>query len=149
MQIRILFLFIVLSSVGCSLFSKESERKPTSTKLTAEQKTPGVKITDEGLAIVMKFNCAPDAGGKPFKIRAFKYKIHVLENDKQLNVEGTQRAWLDTNLTMLKLKYNKNRKIDFKNVEISTDKWIRAFPENQLKEPINFSYNECKDLGSY
>jgi hypothetical protein len=130
---------IYLLLAGFFLFIINAEAKP------AQKPKLGIKSIDEGLTITMKFEC----GTKPYKIRAFRYKIQVLEKEKPLSVEGTQRTWLSKNVTMLKLKYNKKRKIDFKHVEISTNKWIRSFPEQKLSEPIQLSLEQCKDMGSY
>jgi hypothetical protein len=116
--------------------------------LADAQKNLGPTFTDEGLSIRMKFVCGGPTD-KPFKLRAFKYKLRVIENEKEFVSRGTQNAWLDINLTEIKLKFKKTRKITFKNVEISTDKWLRALPEGPLTAPIVLTLQECKDMGSY
>jgi hypothetical protein len=145
--LKLVFTLILTTLMAaCSLFGRSSD---STNKIANEiQKNLGPRNTDYGLAVTLQFHCGPQEG-EPFKLRAFKYKMRVLENNKEFTVGGTQTRWLDTNLTELKLKYAKGRKITFKNVEISTDKWIRSFPESQLKDPIAFSLQECKDLGSY
>ena len=131
---------------ACSIFDRteSSDKQSKSAKLSDVQIALGPKLTDQGMSILLKFNCQPF-----FKLRAFKYKIHVMENNKEYTINGTQTAWLDANLTELTVKFAKTRKINFKNVVILTDKWLRAFPEDQLKEPIPFTLQECKDMGSY
>jgi len=156
----LLALLLNSSLLACSSSTPKSEvsTKSTSKKiessnsLSYKEAKLGLNLTDQGLFLKVQFNCQQESGQgstSPYKIRAFSYKIHVLENDKELKVEGTQRAWLDTNLTVLKLNYAKTRKITFKNLEISTNKWIRSFSDAQLADPIQFSIGECKDLAPY
>lgn len=97
------------------------------------------------ISIKLKINCQDEA----YKIRMFKYKIRVTENDKEIQTEGLQKTWLEKNTTVLNLRYPKNRKVKFKSLEISAHTWIRSFPDTQLEQPLGLTLQQCKDLAPY
>ncbi|WP_413290055.1 hypothetical protein [Bdellovibrio sp. HCB337] len=148
-----LFLYIGFFLVGCSVFSgtKSASKRNPSAALTRPLGLTVVDVTPEQKAISLKvkFNCLKDDGGEPHKIRSFKYKIKVTEGEKEIASEGTQRTWLEPNVSVLNLKYPKSRNINFKSLEISSHTWIRSFSELQLSEPVTLSLSECKALEPY
>lgn len=148
-----LFLYIGSFLVGCSVFggTKATSKRIPSAALTRPLGLSIIDVTPEQKAISLKvkFNCIKDGSGEPHKIRSFKYKIKVTEGEKEIVSEGTQRAWLEPNVSVLNLKYPKSRDINFKSLEISSHTWIRSFSELQLSEPITLSLNECKALEPY
>lgn len=145
---RVLFLITLL--VGCAS-SESAQQDPTTGESMSKLKARplGVSVLElkniNAISIKLKFDCQDES----YKIRMFKYKIRVTENDKEIQTEGLQKTWLEKNTTIVNLKYPKTRNIKFKSLEISAHSWVRSFPDSQLSSPLSFTLQQCKDLAPY
>lgn len=146
------FVFLVLSGIlaGCAS-SESAQTDPVSGETIAKLKARplGVSVIElpntNAISVKIKFDCQDDT----YKIRMFKYKIRVTENDKEIQTEGLQKTWLEKNVTVVNLRYPKKRDIKFKSIEISAHSWVRSFPDTQLTTPLGLSLQQCKDLAPY
>lgn len=149
-MIKILSLVLTLVFMGCAS-SESAQTDPVSGETIAKLKARplGVSVLQlpntNAISVKIKFNCQDEN----YKIRMFKYKIRVTENDKEIQTEGLQKTWLEKNVTIVNLKYPKKRDIKFKSIEISAQNWVRSFPDNQLDQPLSFTLQQCKDLAPY
>jgi hypothetical protein len=141
-------MMIVLSSCA----SSESAPKDPATGENLEKlkaRALGVStlqlVKTNAISIKLKFDCQDES----YKVRMFKYKIRVTENDKEIQTEGLQKSWVEKNVTIVNLRYPKTRDIKFKSIEISAHSWVRSFPDSQLGQPLRLTLQECKDLAPY
>jgi len=143
MILKTLSLLLVLMLAGCASSTESEAADPI------KARPLGVSVLEltktNAISIKIQFDCQ-DAN---YKIRMFKYKIRVVENGKEIQTEGLQKAWLEKNVTVLNLRYPKTRAIKFKSLEISAHSWVRSFPDNQLSQPLSLSLQQCQDLAPY
>jgi hypothetical protein len=141
-----LIVFFALSA--CAFFGGSSDARKSSANPTLLARPLGLSMLENeknnAISIKIKFQCEGS-----YKIKMFQYKLRVTEGDKEILAQGTQRAWLEPNVNIINLNYPKNRKVQFKNLEISSHTWVRAFSELQLAAPIALTLQECKDLAPY
>lgn len=146
------FVFLVLMGILTGCASSESAQTDPATGETIAKlraRPLGVSVIElpntNAVSVKIKFDCQDEA----YKIRMFKYKIRVTENDKEIQTEGLQKTWLDKNVTVVNLRYPKKRDIKFKSIEISANSWVRSFPDSQLSSPLGLTLQQCKDLAPY
>ena len=143
-------LLVALIITACASSESAQTDPATGETMTKLKARPlGVSVIElpntNAISIKLKFDCQEEN----YKIRMFKYKIRVTENDKEIQTEGLQKSWLDKNTTIVNLKYPKSRNIKFKSIEISAHSWVRSFPDSQLSSPIGLTLQQCKDLAPY
>jgi len=134
---------------ACSIFGSSSDAAAKSKANPALLARPlGLSVLEleknNALSVKIKFQCEGS-----YKIKMFQYKLKVTEGDKEIMAQGTQRTWLEPNVNIINLNYPKNRKIQFKGLEISSHTWVRSFSELQLTSPVVLTLQECKDLAPY
>jgi hypothetical protein len=143
------FVLIILVTACASSESAQTDPTTGETMAKLNARPLGVSVIElpntNAISIKLKFDCQ-DAN---YKIRMFKYKIRVTENDKEIQTEGLQKSWLEKNTTIVNLRYPKNRSIKFKSIEISAHSWVRSFPDSQLSTPIGLTSQQCKELAPY
>lgn len=144
-----LIVLMLMISACASSESAQTDLTTGETMAKLKARPLGVSVIElpntNAISIKLKFDCQ-DAN---YKIRMFKYKIRVTENDREIQTEGLQKSWLDKNTTIVNLKYPKNRNIKFKSIEISAHSWVRSFPDSQLGDPVGLTLQQCKDLAPY
>jgi len=145
------FLFLtILLMTGCAS-SESAQQDPATGESMSKLKARPLGVSNlelkntNAISIKIKFDCQDEN----YKIRMFKYKIRVTENEKEIQTEGLQKTWLEKNTTIVNLKYPKNRSIQFKSLEVSAHSWVRSFPDTQLSSPLALTLQQCKDLAPY
>lgn len=148
-----LIVFFALSA--CAFFGGGNDSNKSNANPTLLARPLGLTMLEleknNAISIKIKFQCVQEGNkeAEKYKIKMFQYKMRVTEGDKEILAQGTQRTWLEPNVNIINLNYPKNRKIQFKNLEISSHTWVRAFSELQLAAPIALTLQECKDLAPY
>ena len=149
----ILLLSILLPA--CSLFGEAAPTEAQKRSAASLNKPLGISVLEfpkfNAISLKIKFQCVQDGNKEAdqYKIKVFQYKIKVTEGDKEILTEGVQRNWLEPNVSVLNLKYPKNRPITFKSLEISSHTWVKSFSELQLGSPLALTLQQCKDLAPY